>query len=224
MKYLTSCTLIVLAVATIGPSAIASDAEAREFQILVDGRPAGSYTMTITKRPDGSVVQTGQANVRVRVLIKTFVYTYSGTETWHDDRLTKVESTTNDDGTRYQLKGTATEQGMTVTVNGRTSITSADTWTTSYWRLPAMKIRNGPIDLLDADNGRQLKVRLNEIGKTTIYVNGQPLEARHFQVRGAVSADLWHDANDRLVRLESIEDGHRTRLELIRIRELTATP
>ena len=48
-------------------------------------------------------------------------------------------------------------------------------------------------------------------------VAGQAVECAHYRVSGGAQADLWFDANERLVRQDSIEDGHRTVLELTRL-------
>jgi hypothetical protein len=37
-------------------------------------------------------------------------------------------------------------------------------------------------------------------------------------VRGGVQVDVWYDQNERLVHQESLEDGHRTVLEITGIR------
>lgn len=206
------------------PAVRGADVEVREFQVHVDGRPAGTYTMTITKNPDGSFIQTGQANVRIRVFIKNFVYSYSGTETWAGGRLAKVESSTNDDGTRYQIRGLATDQGFEVTVNGRTSAAPANLWPMSFWQLPPPESRNGPVNLLEIDNGRLHKSQMKQVGTDKITVDGKSIETRHFQIRGGAMADLWYDASDRLVRHETVNDGHPTALHLIRIRSTPEKP
>src|SRR4051812_3914569 len=85
--------------------ALGSGPETREYRITVDGRAAGTYTMTITELPDGTVEQAGRADVSMRVLLKTFSYSYNGTETWQNGRLVKLQSQANDDGKQYQVQG-----------------------------------------------------------------------------------------------------------------------
>lgn len=214
---------VLFPLVSIAP-AIAADVEAREFQIQIDGKPAGTYTMTITTNGDGTIVQSGQANVRMRVLIKTFIYSYTGTETWNNGRLTKFESNTNDDGTRYQLRGLATERGLDFSVNGRGALAAPGVWPMSFWKLPPPDSRNGPVDLLEIDNGRLHKSQLTQVGKTKLSVDGKMIEARQFQVRGGAMADLWYDSSDRLLRHETVNQGHPTVLHLLRIRSNSGKP
>jgi len=49
-------------------------------------------------------------------------------------------------------------------------------------------------------------------------VAGQSVSAAHYRLVGDVKVDLWYDAQDRMLRQDSLEDGHRTVLELTRIR------
>jgi hypothetical protein len=214
---MTRYIAILLTLVLLRPC-LAAEVETREFQVNVDGRPAGSYTMTITQHPDGTITQTGQANVRIRVLIKTFIYTYNGTETWSDGRLMKFESMTNDDGKHYQLRGVASARGLDFSVNGRAALASEKVWPMSFWKLPAPEHRNGPVELLEIDNGKVHKCQMRLVGTTRITVDGQPLETRQFQIRGGTMADLWFDQSDRLVRHETVNDGHPTVLHLLRIR------
>ncbi len=217
-------TLALIALLIASSFAGAVEVETREFQVLIDSKPAGTYTMSIRKNDDGSFEQNGQANVRLRILIKTFTYTYTGTETWINGRLTKFESTTNDDGKRYQLNGVANEKGLAFTVNGRTALAAPAIWPMSFWKLPAPESRNGPVDLLEIDNGQLHKSRMTYVGTTKLNVDGKMIDARQFQVRGGAMADLWYDASDRLVRHQTVNQGYVTVLQLSRIRATSDKP
>jgi hypothetical protein len=87
----------------------------------------------------------------------------------------------------------------------------------SYWRLPSEKLRNQAISLLDADTGRVMNARLDYVGPGQVMVGGQPTNCSHFRVTGGAQVELWYDAQERLVRQEWVEDGHKAMLELTRI-------
>ena len=81
------------------------------------------------------------------------------------------------------------------------------------------KFRNRGVPLLDADTGKEIAANLQHVGTSQINVNGSAQNCAHYRVTGrGVQADLWYDSQERLVRQESIEDGHKTLLELSRIR------
>lgn len=211
MKNLALCVFTNLVLA----SAIqAAGVDVRNFQVFVDNRPAGSYRMTITPRADGSVVVTGQAEVRVRYVVISYHYSYSGTEVWKDGRLTQLQSNSDDNGKRYAVTAVADGESLRVRSNGQESQAPKDLWTTSCWRLPPAAYRNRAIGLLDVDTGRQINANLFDAGLNRLNIAGQVMDCAHYRVTGGVQLELWYDAQERLVRQESIEDGHRTVLEL----------
>src|SRR5262249_21687250 len=81
----------------------AAETEIRDFQVIVDGKKAGDYRMTIQRLPDGSLSMNGQANVNVTYLIYRYQYSYQGTEVWRAGRLLQLNSRAFDDGKNYAL-------------------------------------------------------------------------------------------------------------------------
>ena len=58
------------------------------YDVTIDGKAAGTYVMSIWEGKDGKASMTGVANVSVTFyLVKTYRYTYTGTEFWKDNRL-----------------------------------------------------------------------------------------------------------------------------------------
>src|SRR5262249_1599176 len=157
-------------------------------------------------------------NVVVKILIKKYVYTCQAREVWKDGRLHQASSQCNDDGKQYQVSAVAQADGVRVRVNGRERTARADIWLSSYWTLPNPKIRNQVIPVLDIDNGRDMQVRLQNLGAAQITVAGQMQNVQHYRLTGTVRIDLYYDANERLVRQEWVEDGHPTVLELKGVR------
>jgi hypothetical protein len=199
--------------------ALADETETRQFAIHVDGKPAGQYFMTITRGAGGVDTMSAQANVRVRVLIKTYEYSYQGTEQWKDGRLLRLESNSNDDGKRYAVQAAADGEALRVTVNGQTRMARADCWPTTHWKLPPSKYHNNPVPLIDADTGKDLSGHLQYIGAQQLNVGGRAQNCYHFRVTGGPSpVDLWYDGNHRLVQEAFTVDGHRTTFYLTALR------
>ncbi|MHB1426301.1 MAG: DUF6134 family protein [Gemmataceae bacterium] len=196
----------------------AAESETREFVVKVDGKPSGSANMTIQRQDDGTTLVSCDTNVRVKVLIKTYVYTCRTRETWKDGRLQQLASQCNDDGKQFQVSATAQADGVHVRVNGREHITKPEVWVSSYWTLPDAKQREQVIPVLDADNGRDMQGRLQFIGTTQITVAGQAQNVQHYRFNGPNRIELYYDAAQRLVRQEWVEEGHPTALELAGVR------
>jgi hypothetical protein len=72
------------------------------------------------------------------------------------------------------------------------------------------------VALLDCDTGKDLRGNLRYVGMEPLLVGGQTQNCVHYQIR-EVHVDVWYDAQKRLVRQASLDDGHRVLLELTRI-------
>jgi hypothetical protein len=209
--------LWLLCVGVLVPAgARAADAEVRTYAVSVDGRRAGQSVLAIDRKDDGAVTVTANVSISLRFFIKTYTYTYQGTEVWKAGRLQALQSTSNDDGKSYRVTAATGPNGLNVTVNGQARVTRADVWTTSYWQLHDAKLANRPVPLLDADTGRDLNGYLQHLGASPLSVAGQTVPCTRYRVTGGPSpVDVWFDAANRLVRQEFVEDGHRTIVELI---------
>src|SRR5207249_2066538 len=111
-----------------------------------------------------------------------------------------------------------TSKGLRVTVNGTERVTRPDVWTTTYWRLADAKFRNQDVPLLDGDTGRDLTAKLQYVDTVPLNVDGQQQQCVHYRLTGQVQVELWYDSQEHLVRQESLEDGHRSVLELSALR------
>jgi hypothetical protein len=207
-----------LAVLVGAGRAPAEDPEIRQYATYVDREPAGSYTMTISRRADGSVAMEGRADVTVKFLagLRVYRYSYTGTEVWKDGRLQQLESQTNDDGKPYRVSVNRDGDRLQVSVNGQARPMRGDVWVTTYWRFPEKAVT--PLALLDADTGRELNATLQQLGPSRVRVGGTPVTCTHYRLRHEYPVDLWYDGQGRLLRQEWVEEGKRVTLELQSIR------
>jgi hypothetical protein len=201
------------------PRARAADPEARDFAILVDGKNAGNYHITIQNQPDGSVAMSAQSNVRVTILaVPVYTYSYTGMEVWKANRLQHFVSSGKENSKTFAIRAEAAADGLHVNADGQEHITRPDIWTTSCWHLPDAAYRNQLITLMGCDNGLDISGRLQFVGTETIQVAGQPMTCSHYQVLRETAHDVWYDVQERLVRHEWTSDGHHTVLEMTGLR------
>jgi hypothetical protein len=194
--------------------------EVRQFKIFVDGKRAGQYTMNIERRKDGTVSMTGNASVQLKIFLRQYIYSFQGQELWSKSgRLMELSSTSNDDGKSFDVHAKADDKGINVTVNGSTRPVRWDVWTTSYWKAPDKSVVNKTVALLDADNGKTYSGTVQKIGSARVTMGGKALDCEHYRVEGGPNPiDLWFDKDNRLVRQDFVEQGHRTIVELESIR------
>jgi hypothetical protein len=196
------------------PRAWAADIETRRFAVLVDGKKAGDYQMTIQRQPDGAIAMSAQSDVRVTILgVPVYTYTYRGMEVWKAGRLHHFESTGKEKGKDFSVRADLDGQALRVWVNGQERHSPPAVWTTSCWQLPEARLRNDLMHL-GCDSGAVTPSRLQYVGAEQIVVAGQRQNCAHYRVMKDVAHDIWYDAQDRLVRDEWVSSGHRTVLEL----------
>src|ERR1700745_2192614 len=83
---------VFLALCVCCSPAFAGPKEIREFYAKIDNKPAGSYPMAIDEGKEGRAVMTAEASISVRMyLVKTYTYSYSGSETWKAGRLYELK-------------------------------------------------------------------------------------------------------------------------------------
>jgi len=194
--------------------------EQRDFAVLVDGDQAGSYSMSITERDDGSQTMSASANVRVKYLggLKVYRYVYRGTETWKDGRLINFSSTANDDGKEFVVSAMPEGNGLRIRANGRVRMVRPDIWLTTYWHLADPRFRDKGVPLVDADTGLDLAAQLHYVEARQLKVAGEIQNCSHYRVTGDTQAALWYDSQERLIRMISWSEGHQYELVLSRIR------
>jgi hypothetical protein len=199
------------------PSAVR---ETRDFTILVDNRQTGTFRLTVTTGGDGRSIMTGQADVRVPYLLRSYVYTYRGAEIWNGDRPVQVQASTNDNGKKASVTAVVRDSGTDVTVNGERRAIPGLSWTTTYWRLPAPAVmRNQGFPILDVDTGKIWQGKLQFVGPVQVRVDGNQVNCSYYRLDTETPAELWFDGQGRLVRQVSVEEGHRTEWRLARIRQ-----
>jgi hypothetical protein len=192
----------------------AADTEYRTFAIQVDGRPAGDCRMKIERQHDGTEVMSAQVDVHVRFLL-SYTFTYQGGEVWKGGILQSLHSNCNDNGKRYQVAANAAGARLAVRVNGAERSLPADVYTTSFWKVADAHHHNQALTLLDVDRGKELARQLHYLGQDDVPVGGQQQKCYHFRVTGGPSPiDLWFDGQQRMVRQDFVELGHRTVVQL----------
>jgi hypothetical protein len=237
-----SCWLAVsAALPTIARAAEprALERETREFKVSVDGKGRGKCTIEITHCDDGTDRMHIDASLNFNYVVYEYRYSSVGTEIWKNGRLLRLENTASYNGTKYVVKASSKNDKLFVTVNDKTSSCEPDAWVTSYWRLPDRLVQLAAagetgvipaggrrrareegtvtVPLLDSDKGQMLKGEVKCIGEESITVAGRKTRCTHYRISGDVQVNVWYDGDQRLVRQETVESGHKTVMELTRI-------
>ena len=190
--------------------------------MIVDGQPQGTHRLRIAGGERGETTVRVDSEVRIDYLVYAYVYAIHGEESWKDGRLNKTSARIEDGSTRTRISATVDSKGTKQNFNGQARTGSVATLSSIFWSLPVEGVRKQPFVLLDVDTGELREARLEQRERASVKTTDSAIECTHYRISGGAQADLWFDAEGRLVRQESIEDGHRTVLSLTAIRREAA--
>lgn len=225
MKSMPRTAILALMLPLLSAFASAADKEPakaakeiRTFRVLVGDRESGSYTISTQPLADGTTLMNAAADIEAKVLIRTYKFTLRAAEVWKDDRLMRLESQCNDDGKRFKVSATGTDEGLSITVNDKTALTKGLVFSSTWWKLPAEKYREVKLPAVESDSGAVHTVKLEKVGVSEITLNGKVFPCLQYRLTGEQKADLWYDGDGRLVRQVTVELGQKTTLELASIK------
>ena len=192
--------LLVGLALVLAPRARSAETEVRQFNVSVDGKPSGQYTMTIAKGDDGTSASPARPTSRSRWrFVTAYHYDYNAVEEWKDGRVQSLRSHCDDDGKKFEVSAAAGEKGLTVKVNGREKSVRGDVYLTTACCLPDAKRRDGDLPLMEADNGQEINGKIQQVSSgplTVVRRIGQrhPLPARRAWWRttsGTTAPTAW---------------------------------
>ena len=138
-----NCQLLVVCAAVLAPvialaeSPVLPSEEIREYDVLIKQSPAGKVSTRITQAQDGTTVAVTDTAVDAKSFLMKYHYEYHGQETWRGDRLTHLDSHTNDDGKKLAVAAAVDSSGAQIDILGKPRRSGPVlVMTTNYWRLP----------------------------------------------------------------------------------------
>lgn len=202
----------------VGTAAVrAGSSEQREYSVLVNGKDAGTSTLTILVEDDGREYVKGAVAVKFQALLVPVTFVSEVQEWRRDGRITHLKALTNDNGKKTEVSVKAEVDKLLVAVNGQVRPVTWEAWTNTYWKLADRRFHNAAVPILEADTGKSLVGRLEFVGAEKLTVLGRPEETFRFRVVGIpVPVELWYDRHHLLVRQEFVESGVRTIVHLVR--------
>lgn len=195
-----------------GAAAAAPPADGRlEFAVIRGGDEIGRHEMLFRREGDELEVAI-RTRVAVKVLFVTaYRFEHDGREAWRGGRLVRLDSTTDDDGSRHVLHVEANGRGLKVSGDGREREVDGAIVPASLWNEGVL--RGDP--LLNTLDGRSMAVKVEDLGPATVRARGRDVAARRYRLTGELERELWYDADSVLVQVRFAgKDGSEVRYEL----------
>lgn len=180
------------------------------FQVTLDGKPIGEHRFVVTGQGDErSVKSTASFDVKFFGLT-AYRYRHEAQERWRGGCLVSLQSTTDDDGKRSEVKAQRESDGadaeLAVQRTGGSQKLPGCVSSFAYWN-PSLQKQS---QLLDPQSGRYQAVQFRA-GKTgTVEVRGKPVEARQVLLTGPKDPiELWYSPQGEWLALDSVVSGRR---------------
>lgn len=186
----------VLSGAVIASSPAAANTPGRsEFEILMNGKPVGRHSVTVSKSADIT-------NVRIAIDMAGkigpigFTYRHRCEEAWRGAQLTSLTCTDRENRSSKSVAANLRGADLVVDGTGFKGSAPAGILPSSWWRVSTINQTR----LLDSRDGKLSRVNVNRVGEDVLQIGGTPVRANHYRMRGAVNTDLWYDATGHWVR------------------------
>ncbi|MEA1050136.1 DUF6134 family protein [Lamprobacter modestohalophilus] len=170
------------------------------FEVLLDDKLIGEHRFDIDVSGDQQRV-TSQAEFEVDFFfITAYRYRHQSNELFRNGCLERLSSTTNDNGTRYKIDGSAVSNGFRVDRGENVEQFDGCVKTFAYWDSAILQQPK----LLNPQTGELESVSVQRHGAEQVAVNGSQVEATRFElVTDELTINLWYNDELGWVRLAS---------------------
>jgi len=170
------------------------------FDVLRNDGRIGQHVVRLLR--DGDAVR---AEITVEIAIgigpiTVYRYSHAVREEWRDGLFQWMESRTNDDGTRHEVRAERTAEGVRVRRLDGESLLAAGTIPLTHWNYQCMRAK-----LFNPQTGLplQLSARPRETDILDLG-NGRTLRARRYEIEGETQMQTWYDAEGTWRALQSV--------------------
>ncbi len=176
------------------------------FRVYLDDREIGHHHFTLTKTENSERLAT-QANFNVTFLkIPFFRYKHDNIEYWDNNCLTRINSSTDQNGKLYLVEGVATAEGFLVNTNSGEQKLPACISTFAYWDRSFLKQNR----LLNSQTGEYLDVEVSYLGKNALSVGEKNIPAHHYRLSAdKLDIEVWYSQDNQWLALQSTTEGGR---------------
>ncbi|MBI3517260.1 MAG: hypothetical protein HY060_24770 [Proteobacteria bacterium] len=181
----------------------------------------GTYTDRIERGADQWQVDT-TLHIAVQVLgIVVHREDAQRRQVWRNGRLVRFQGVTTTNGSRFEVEGTARDDGFVVVTPGGTAVAPADVVPSDPWQATRGAVRGGAATMLSTKTGRLEVVRQTEGTTALLSVHGVEIAVRHYAFASDKRQEVWIDQRGVPVQFRTIEND--TPIDFVLSRETLAS-
>ena len=193
-------TLIGLQILPLTAYANTDSAQEWHFRVYLDDKPIGYHHFRMADTDHGQQLNSSARFDVTLWKIPLFRYRHENVERWKDNCLSSIESTTDQNGERFELRGTNTERGFQVISNQGDTTLPGCVSTFAYWDKSFLQQDR----LLNAQTGEYLEVAVETLGEQSLMIGETSIPARGYRLSAnKLDIELWYSRNDQWLALES---------------------
>jgi len=183
-----ACLSISLLLFSLSSPAISG--EALRFQVYLDEEPIGEHSFRISENGELQRIASSAAFDVDFLFINAYRYRHSSNEVFRNGCLQEIRATTDDNGKRYRVEGSALGEGFRV--ENQDGVEQADgcLMTFAYWDPGFLDQKR----LLNVQSGELERVSVRRKGKETVEVGNRQVPAtRSALTMDKLTIDLWYN-------------------------------
>jgi hypothetical protein len=178
------------------------------FDVWRGSRKLGTHDLVFHPSPDGVVVDVS-VDIAFRIgPITLYRYTHQARERWAEGQVAEIDTTTNDNGTRYHVAGRRESRGLVVQADGHAAYVAPPD------ALPATHWNHRELDgaWINTQNGELIRPHVAPQGMCMVETAAaKPLRVHRYALSGPVQMSLWYDEAQAWAGLSFVKGGAEVR-------------
>lgn len=181
------------------------------YEISRKGKRLGFQTLDFATLDNGDLQVDVHIEIDFKIIIPLFSYTHDNREIWRDGKLLSLNSRTDNNGENTFADLRAEGDKLIGDGTDYENNLSADLLSTSYFNPNFVR----QTALVSSQDGRLLKIDIEEMGRETLNLEVGTVEATRFRLTGKLRIDIWYTDDGRWVKSEFTRGGNTLVIEQV---------
>ena len=181
------------------------------YEISRKGKRLGFQTLEFAKLENGDLQVDVHIEIDFAIIIPLFTYTHDNREIWRDGKMLSLTSRTDNNGEDTFVDLRAEGDKLVGDGTDYEDNLSSDLLSTSYFNPNFIR----QSEIVSSQDGRLLKINIEEIGRETLYLEIGTVEATRFRLTGKLRIDIWYTDDGRWVKTEFTRGGNTLVIEQV---------
>ena len=161
------------------------------FQVSRNGSPIGTHSLDFAQDGDTTTVRIDAAFRIGFGFITLYRYRHQGVEIWRGGTFASLHTTTNDNGTAFEMRADRVPSGIRIQATGLADrIAASGTLPLTHWSVAAMAS-----PLFNPQTGKMLRETCKPQGPGTVKLaDGRAIRATSYALAGEAPMQDWYDS------------------------------